>query len=155
MTLGDRLQCRGIGATGLARGGAARREVAAPGAVGRSRRTPRDRLRQQPIRDARDRCDQGAGIGVARRGEDVRGYARLDDAAGIHHGKPMTEMGDDSKIMADADQGHAFGAPQIRQKIQDPELRRHVEACCRLVQQQRLGFSRQRHGDGHALQLAA
>ena len=57
--------------------------------------------------------------------------------------------------MADIDHGHAGVPGQIPQQLEYMCLRCHVEAACRLVQQQRLGLSGKGHGDGNPLLLAA
>jgi len=57
--------------------------------------------------------------------------------------------------VGDDDDGRTSGVVQFAQKREHCSLAADVHARCRLVEDQDVGFSRQRSGDEHALLLAA
>ena len=120
-------------------------------------RVPRRRPRRPagPGLHVGDRGDQLGGIGVLRPLEDVRGAALLDDPAVLHHRHPVGDLGDHAEIVGDEHHRHAAPGLEIADQAQDLRLRGDVEGRGRLVGDQHLRFEGQRHGDHHALPLAA
>ncbi|MDT4861593.1 hypothetical protein FQZ97_962050 [compost metagenome] len=57
--------------------------------------------------------------------------------------------------MGDEEHRHALGLLQFREELQDLRLNRHVERGRRLIGDQQLWLVGKRHGDHHALALAA
>ena len=75
--------------------------------------------------------------------------------ARVKHLYPVADPRDHAQIVADIDHRHVAVGGQIAQQFEDMRLRGDIEAGGRLVQQQRVRLAGQRHGDRHALLLAA
>ena len=94
-----------------------------------------------------DGSEQCLGIGMVDVLEQaVRGGA-LDDFAGVHHHRPVSVARDDPHVVGDKEDGHVEPALQVVDQGQDLGLNGHVERRCRLVGDQQLGLTRERHGD--------
>ena len=98
---------------------------------------------------------QRAGIGMLRRGEDLRDRALLDDLAVLHHADPLRDLAHDAEIVGDEQQRHVRAGLQVLQQRDDLRLHRDVERGGRLVGDEQIGLVGERHGDHHALPLAA
>ena len=92
--------------------------------------------------------------GAARR-TGVRRRRGLHDAPGIHHRDAVAHLADHAEIMADQHERHAEFAAHTVEQLEDLRLDRHVERRGGLVRDQQLGLPGERHGDHHALVLAA
>jgi hypothetical protein len=92
---------------------------------------------------------------VERLGEERLGRGLLHYAAGIHDADPVVGLGDDPEVVADQHQRHAGVGPDPGQKLEDLGLDGGVERRRRLVGDEQVGLARERHGDHHALVLAA
>ena len=92
---------------------------------------------------------------MPRVGEQFGLLGDLDDAAEIHHGDAVADMGDDGEIVRDEQIGEAVLALQVDQQIDHLGLDRDVERRYRLVAHDQLGPERQRARDADALALAA
>src|SRR5882672_5966865 len=103
----------------------------------------------------KDRSEQGRGVRMARRSENVLGWPVLDDAAEIHHRHAVGEMVHHSEIMTDQDERQAKLALQAREQVQDLRLHRHVEGRGWFITEQHIGLSDQRARNGDALALPA
>jgi hypothetical protein len=57
----------------------------------------------------------------------------LDDLAGIHDNRPVTDVGDDSPVMCHKKDRQLVVALQVAQEVKDLRLDRHVESCRGLV----------------------
>jgi hypothetical protein len=81
--------------------GAAGVEAAARGRVGGAGRlaVQRDPFAGRAEDRLGDRREQRAGIGMARRLEDLVGGAELDDLAEVHHRDPVAHVPDDGEVM--------------------------------------------------------
>ena len=84
-----------------------------------------------------------------------RGVAALDDLAALHHVDAVGEAAHDAEIVGDEHDRHAEPLLQIGEQLEDLRLDRHVERGRRLVGDQHVGVVGERHGDHHALALAA
>ena len=94
-------------------------------------------------------------VAVLRMVEDVGDRAMLDDAALGHDADPVGHLAHDAEVVGDEEQGHAVARLQALQQFQDLRLNGDVEGGRRLVGNQQVGFVGERHGDHHALALAA
>ena len=81
--------------------------------------------------------------------------AVLDDLAVLHHADAVGELAHDAEIVGDEQHRHAEPRLRVLQQLQDLRLHRDVERGGRLVGDQQVRLVRQRHGDHHALALAA
>ena len=103
----------------------------------------------------RDRRQQRAAIGMARRGEQRLRVRGLDDDAEIHHRDPVGDVLHHGEIVRDEDVGEAEPVLQVAQQIEDLRADRDVERRDRLVADDQFRLDRQRPGNGDALALAA
>ena len=87
--------------------------------------------------------------------EDLCSRAFLNNLAGVHHTHAITDAPHDTKVVGDQQDGRAGLLTQYRHEVEHLGLNRCVEACRRLVEDQELRFTRQRHRDHHALLHAA
>ena len=81
--------------------------------------------------------------------------AAFDDLAALHHIGAVGEAAHDAEIVGDEHDRHAEPLLQIREQLQDARLDSHVERGRRLVGDQHVRVVGERHGDHHALALAA
>ena len=103
------------------------------------------------VADDRDRTDEPAGVGVQRASEQRGDVALLHDLPGVHHGHPITHLGDDAEVVGDEDDRGPGLVAQVAHEVEDLRLDRDVERGRRLVGDQEFGFARERHRDHHAL----
>ncbi len=92
---------------------------------------------------------------VLRGIEDRFGVALLDDLAVGHHADPVGHAADDAEVVGDEQHRHAEALLQVLQQLEDLRLDGDVERRRRLVGDQQVRLVGQRHGDHHALPLAA
>jgi hypothetical protein len=81
--------------------GAARMEGAAEWELGQIGRLAGDGVQGLLAADLRNRAEQGFGVRVARRTEQLVDGALFDDAAGVHHGHAIAHAGDDAQVVGD------------------------------------------------------
>ena len=103
----------------------------------------------------RDRLQQSPRVGVRRPLKQVLHRGGLDDVAGVHHGDPVGQVADDAEVVADIDDRGVLLPAQGPDHLEQTRLRRRIEACSRLIQDQDGRIERQRHCDRDALVLAA
>ena len=96
-----------------------------------------------------------AGIGVLRVGEDVLRAALFDDVAAGHHAHLGGKAPHDAEVVGDEQQRQPRLLLQVGEEPEDLRLHGHVERGRRLVGDQEVRFVGERHGDHHALTLAA
>ena len=142
-TLGDRRRRRHVGdALGLAGDGIDDREALRVGtALHRA--------------EARDRGEQRAGVGLARRCEESRGRRLLDGVAVQHDDGAVGDLRDDAHVVRDEHHRHAFLVLQRLDELEDLGLDGDVERGGRLVGDEQRRLAGERHGDHHALAHAA
>ena len=99
--------------------------------------------------------EQRARIGMLRRLEDFGDSILLDDLAVLHHADAVGDPANDAEVVGDEQHGHAETALQILEKLEDLRLNRDVQGGRRLVRDQQIRLIGERHGDHHALTLAA
>jgi hypothetical protein len=92
---------------------------------------------------------------MARVGEQLGLVGYLDDAAEIHHGDAVADMGDDRKVVRDEEIGKAVVALQVDQQIDHLRLDGDVKRGDRLVAHDQARAKRERARDADALALAA
>ena len=92
---------------------------------------------------------------MLRRLENLLDAVHLDDTALLHHRDIVGELAHDRQIMGDEQHRHAVARLQILQKREDLRLDCDVERRGRLVGDEEIGPVGERHGDHHALTLAA
>ena len=98
---------------------------------------------------------QVLGVGMLRLVEHLGDRALLDDLALGHHADAVGHLAHDAEVVGDEQQRHAVARLQGLQQLQDLRLDGDVERRGRLVGDQQVGLVGQRHGDHHALALAA
>ena len=94
-------------------------------------------------------------IRVLRMVEHLLDGTLLDDPALGHHADPVGHLAHDAEVVGDEQQRHAVARLQGLQELQDLRLDGDVERRRRLVGDQEVGLVGERHGDHHALALAA
>ena len=99
--------------------------------------------------------EQPLRVGVLRIAEDLRDRSLLDDLAFQHHADAVGDLAHDAEIVGDEEHRHVEPALQLGEQLQDLRLHRHVERRGRLVGDEEVGLVGERHGDHHALALAA
>ena len=92
---------------------------------------------------------------MLRLGEDLGGPARFDDSAALHHRDIVGELAHDAEIVGDEQHRHAELACRSFNSVEDLRLHGDVERGRRLVGDEEIGAVGERHGDHHALALAA
>ncbi|MFO1061410.1 MAG: hypothetical protein U1E53_31130 [Dongiaceae bacterium] len=134
----------------------------APPVGGAQRAHGEQRLGGGPRAAARDaarhrlhRRQQGAGVVLLRRRDDLPGRTLLDDAPVAQHDDARRDLGDHREVVADIDRGGVLGAEGVLDCLQHVDLRGDVERRRRLVQHQQLRRAGHRHGGHDALLLAA
>ena len=147
-----------MAADGLVEIAAARPEPAALRPLVRQRQLAGDRHQRPGVlvgTRQRDRVEQAARVGVAHLVEHLGHGPGLDRLARIHHRDPVAGLEDQAEIVRDVDHRGAEPAGDLLDQRHDPGLDGDVERRGRLVQDQERGVGEQRHGDHHALLLAA
>src|SRR4051794_12542704 len=105
---GDAAQLRRLDAAALEGMRAARVEVAARRWVGRARDLAADWIeRGAPLRDARNLRQQRLRVRVVGAREQLVDGSAFDDAAEVHHGDAVTQVLDDTEVVADEEIGQA------------------------------------------------
>ena len=104
------------------------------------------------IRD-RDRRQQGLGVGVVGRVEDLRGGAALHDLAEVHHHDAVREVAHDAQVVADEEERGLVLALDVHQQLGDRGRDRDVERRHRLVRDHHRGIPREGAGNPDALLL--
>ena len=99
--------------------------------------------------------EQRLRVGCAGVGEHLGHRARLDDAALLHHDHVVGDAPHDVEIVGDEQERHAELRLQVLEQLQDLRLNGDVERGGRLVGDEKVGTVGERHGDHHALALAA
>ena len=80
---------------------------------------------------------------------------RLDHLAGVHHGDPIAELGDQAEMVRDEQDRAPHLVFQLAQEVDDLRLERDVERRGRLVGDQQVRPRDQRERDADALAHAA
>jgi hypothetical protein len=101
------------------------------------------------------RGEQVLRIGVLRRGEDRFRPVVLLHLAVLHHIDVLREGPHDRQVVGDQDHRHAVARLEVLDELQDLRLHGDVERRRRLVGDQEVRAVGERHGDHHALALAA
>jgi len=94
---------------------------------------------------------QAARIGVARAPEERPHRRLLDDAAGIHHRRPVRPLRDDAEVVGDQQHRHAELPAQAVQQVQHLRLDRDVQRRRRLVGDDQLRAAGDGDCDHHPL----
>src|SRR5690242_12802686 len=105
--------------------------------------------------EARDRPQEGPGVGMLRMRKDVGRGAGLDDAACVHHDHALAHPGDYSEVVRDE---HGRGpelSVDVAQQVEDLGLDSDVKCGGRLVRDQHRRRGGEAHRDHHALAHAA
>ena len=115
--------------------------------------------RREPLRlravEPRDRAEQAPGVRVLRVVEELALRPVLDDAARVHHGDVVGDVGDDAEVVRDQDHRRVEVVLELVDQLDDLRLDRHVERRRGLVGDQDVRVVRQRHRDHRALAHAA
>ena len=151
LNAGDR-----IGAAGH-RPGAAFPEQTAGSA--RRRRWNRSRDCGQPfyvrISDIRQAGQQPLGIGMQGAGKKIVMRGVFDNLPGVHDGDMICHVEYHSQIMRNQGHPHISFSRQTFEQNQYLPLNGHIQGCGRLVSDQKLRRTRQRHGDHNPLPQTA
>ena len=101
--------------------------------------------------ELRQRVQQPAGIGVSGRMQHLAHRARLDDPPQVHHRHPIRGLRDHPEVVSDEQDRHAELGHQLLHQIDDLRLDGHVQRGGRLVRDEELGMSGERHRDHRPL----
>ena len=132
-------------------------EAAAGGRTGRARALTAEQHRPHDLVRVRlgDRRHEGLGVGMSGPVVERLGRSDFDQLSQVHHGHPVTGMGDGGQIVGDEQIGQVELRLQFFQEVEDLRLDRHVERRDRLVADDELRMQHQRPGDRDPLPLAA
>ncbi len=116
-----------------------------------------DRTQADPgvLTEARNRLQEGAGVGMLRLVEDLVDRAALDHHAEVHHGHFVGDFGNDTEVVGDEDHRHAQLVLQTLHEFEDLGLGGDVEGGGRLIGDQQGRVVGQSHGDHGPLAQAA
>jgi hypothetical protein len=92
---------------------------------------------------------------VLRTGEDLTRRPVLDGASRVHHQDVVSKLSDHSQVVRDDHHCRIELGLQVADQVEDLGLHRHVQSGRRLVGDEQLGVTRQRHRDHRALPHAA
>jgi hypothetical protein len=92
---------------------------------------------------------------VPRRAEQLLGRTGLHEHAAVHHVDALAHPGDDAEVVRDEDQRRVLLRNEFAQQIQNLRLDRDVERSRRLVGDQELRLTGERHRDHRPLPHAA
>ncbi len=92
---------------------------------------------------------------MLRRREHALDRTLLDDLAFLHHADSVGEPSHDAEVVGDEQHRHAEPLLQVLEQRKDLRLHGDVERGGGLVGDQEIGLVGERHGDHHALALAA
>ena len=101
------------------------------------------------------RGQETAGVRVLRVGEEGLGGALFDDAAVLHDGYAVGNLGDDGQVVRDEEHGQVMDAAYLFEEIEDLSLDRDVESGGGFVRDEELRAVDEGHGDEDALALTA
>ncbi len=101
------------------------------------------------------RGEQHLGVRVLGVSEDLPRLSLLDDAPVLHHAHPLGHALDDAEVVRDQQHRHAHALLQLAQQLEDLRLDGDVERRGGLVGDEEVRLVGERHGDHHALALAA
>ena len=102
-----------------------------------------------------DAAQEGAGVSVARVGEEGGGGGAFDDATGIHDVDVVAGLGDDGEIVGDEDDGGTEVFLALVDEVENLLLDGDVEGGGGLVGNEKLGLGDEGHRDHHSLAHAA
>ena len=100
--------------------------------------------REQPLR-----------VRMLRRREQGVCRCLLDDLSAVHHDDPVGHVGDNTHVVGDEHDGGAEPVAQRQQQLEDRGLDRDVESSRRLIGNDHVGITGNRHGNDDALLLTA
>ena len=92
---------------------------------------------------------------MARRFQHLLDRAALDDAAGIHDGHAVGQLGDHAQVVSDPDQRGVVLTADLLHAVEDLALDGDVQRGGGLVADDQVGLVQHGDGDGHALAHAA
>ena len=92
---------------------------------------------------------------MLRIGKNLARRPGFDDLAVLHDADMVGHVPHDAEVMGDEQHGHAHFALQFLQQLQNLRLHRDVERGRRFIGDEQVGIVGKRHGDHHALALAA
>ena len=103
------------------------------------------------------RVTEQQSFGVVIRGlrEDLGNCTGFSDLAIFHHENLITKRGDDAEMVGHKDHGRTGLTLKTTQQVEDFDLQRRIERGGGFVREHKVGLQHQRHGDRHALALAA
>ena len=87
--------------------------------------------------------------------ENLRHRVGFDDFAFLHHRHIVGNFADDAEVMRNEEHRHIMARLELLQELEDLRLNGDVQGGCRLVGDKKIGPVGERHGDHHALALAA
>ena len=101
------------------------------------------------------RGEEHLGVGMLWLVEEGQGVVLLDELAGLHDGDAIADVGDDTEVVSDQDDGHADLGLQPAEQVEDVGLDGDVEGGGGLVGDQQHRVARHGAGDQHPLGHAA
>ena len=114
-----------------------------------------DRQAPRPPVERRSALNQGAGVVVLGMSEDFLGVAAFANHTMTHDDNAIGDFADHRQIVGDPEHRQAAALLQGADQIDDLFLDGDVERRRRFIGDQELRFASDRHGDHHALLLAA
>src|SRR5438094_779885 len=102
-----------------------------------------------------DRRQEGLGIGVLRRREQVFGGRGFDNPADVHYRDPVADVLDDAQVVSDEEIGKPESFLKLEEKVQDLCLDRHIQRGDGFVRNDQTRMQGKCAGDADTLALAA
>ena len=101
------------------------------------------------------RGEKALSVGMLGREEDVLRGTLFNDAAGVHDGDAIGDLGDDTKVVSDEEESEFHFAAELVEQFEDLFLHRDIESGGGLVGDEQFGIGGESHGDHDALAKSA
>jgi len=99
--------------------------------------------------------EKALSVRMLRGEKDVLRGALFNDAAGVHDGDAIGDLGDDTKVVSDEEESEFHFAAELVEQFEDLFLHRDIESGGGLVGDEQFGIGGESHGDHDALAKSA
>jgi len=99
--------------------------------------------------------EKALGIRMLRREKNVLRAALFNDAAGVHDGDAIGDLGDHTEVVSDEEESEFHFAAELVEQFEDLFLNGDIESGSGLIGDKQFGIGGEGHGDHDALAKAA